>query len=94
MDFLHVVLFVALLWAGLRKKKGIETQTLLGDDPQLAQLIQSQQTEIETLKEQLARSTPPTCPRCEGNGTYELTHAEIAQRDDPLKDFASERYQR
>ena len=51
-----VVFLVALIWAWLRKKKRIEAQILLADDQRLAQRIQSQQTEIEMLKQQLAQS--------------------------------------
>jgi hypothetical protein len=102
-----VVFLVAFIWAGLRQKRRIEAQIMLDDDRRLAQRIQSQQTEIEMLKQQLAqlkyrqitlaedelgsRCTGQTYARCESIGTYELTEAEIAQRDDVLEDFASER---
>ena len=102
-----VVLLVALIWAWLRKKKRIEAQILLADDQRLAQRIQSQQTEIEMLKQQLAQSnrqatladgelmsrrTRQTYPRSESTETHELTEV-IAQQDDTLElqDFASER---
>ena len=103
-----VVFLVAFIWVGLRKKKRIEEQILLDDDRRLAQRIQSQQTEIEMLTQQLAqlkyrqttladdelmsRRTRQTYPRCESTGTHELTEAEIAQRDGTLEEFASERY--
>jgi len=80
-----VVLLVALIWAWLRNKKRIEAQILLADDQRLAQRIQSQQTEIEMLKQQLAQSkylqttladgelmsrrTRQTYPRCESEST-------------------------
>ena len=102
-----VVFLVAFIWAGLRKKKRIEAQILLDDDRRLAQRIESQQTEIEMLTQQLAqlkyrqttlaedelmsRRTRQTYPQCESIGTHELTEAEIAQRDGTLEAFASER---
>jgi len=103
-----VVFLFAVIWAGLRKKNRIEEQIVLDEEQRLAQRIQSQQTEIEILKQQLAqlkyrqtplaedelmsRRTRQTFPRCESNGTHELTKVEIAQRDDALADFASEKY--
>jgi hypothetical protein len=103
-----VVLLAAVIWAGLGRKKRIEAQIVLDDDRRLAQRIQSQQTEIEMLKEQLAqlkyrqitladdefmsRRTRQTYPRCESTGTHELAEAEIAQQDGTLEDFVSERY--
>ena len=102
-----VVFLVAFIWAGLRKEKRIEAQIVLDDDRRLALRIQSQQTEIEMLTQQLdqlknrrtalagdeliSRRTRQTYPRRESTGTYELTEVEIAQRDDTLEDFASER---
>ena len=96
-----VVLLVALIWAWLRKKKRIEAQILLADDQRLAQRIQSQQTEIEMLKQLLAQSTyrhttladgelmsrraRRTYARSESIETHELTVADIAQRDDTLE---------
>jgi hypothetical protein len=103
-----VVFLVAVIWAGVRKKKRIEAQILLDDDRRLAQRIQSQQAEIEMLKQQLgqlkhpqitlaedelmSRRTRQTYPPCESIRTHELREAEIAQRDDTLEDFVSERY--
>ena len=79
-----VVFLVAFIWAGLRKRKRIEAQILLDDDRRLAQRIQSQQTEIEMLTQQLAqlkyrqttleedelmsRRTRQTYPQCESLG--------------------------
>jgi hypothetical protein len=96
-----VVLLVALIWAWLRKKKRIEAQILLADDQRLAQRIQSQQTEIEMLKQLLAQSTyrhttladgelmsrrtRQTYPRSESTETHELTEVDIARRDDTLE---------
>jgi len=51
----------------------------------LAQQIQLQDTEIKILKQQLTRLTNRPI-------TITETEAEIAQLDDALKDFASERY--
>lgn len=98
---------VAVIWPGLRNKKRIEAQIMLDDDLRLAQRIQSQETEIEALKHQLAqlkdrqmalsedelmsRRARQTYARYESNGTHELTEAEIVLLDDTLKDFASER---
>jgi len=103
-----VVFLGAVIWAGLRKKNRIEAQILLDDDRRLAQRIQSQQTEIEMLKQELAqlkyrqitlpedglmsRRIRQTQLRCESIGTHELTEAEIAELDSTLEDFVSERY--
>ena len=102
-----VVFLGAVIWAGLRKKNRIEAQILLDDDRRLAQRIQSQQTEIEMLKQELAqlkyrqitlpedglmsRRIRQTQLRCESIGTHELTEAEIAELDNTLEDFVSER---
>ena len=102
-----VVLLVAVTWARLRKKKRIEAQIMPADDRRLAQLIQSQQTEIEMLTQQVAqmkyqqitlaeeesrsRRARQAYARCESIGMHELTEAEMALRDDMLQDFASER---
>jgi hypothetical protein len=53
---------------------------------QLAQRIQLQDTEIKMLKQQLTRLANRQIT------IMETTEAEITQRDDALKDFASERY--
>jgi hypothetical protein len=102
-----VVLIVALTWARLRKKTRIEARTMPDDDRRLARLIQSQQTEIEMLTQELAqlkyqqmtlaedqlssRRTRQAYARFESIETRELREAEIAQQDDTLVDFASER---
>ncbi len=102
-----VVFLGAFIGAGLRKRKRIEAQILLDDDRRLAQRIQSQQTEIEMLTQQLARltyrqtmlaedeltsrRTRQAYPQYESTGTHELTEAEIAQGDGTLEDFISER---
>ena len=102
-----VVFLVAFIWAGLRKRKRIEAQILLDDDRRLAQRIESQQTEIEMLTQQLAqlkyrqttqvedelmsRRTRQMYPQCESTRTQQLTEAEIAYRDGTLEAFASER---
>jgi hypothetical protein len=103
-----VAFLVAVIWAGLRKKKRIEAQIMLDDDRRLEQRIQSQQTEIELLKQQLvqlkyrqatlaedeltSRRTRQASPRCVSTETHELTEVDIAQRDDMLEDFISENY--
>jgi hypothetical protein len=103
-----VAFLVAVIWAGLRRKKRIEAQIMLDDDRRLAQRIQSQQTEIELLKQQLvqlkyrqatlaedeltSRRTRQASPRCVSTETHELTEVDIAQRDDMLEDFISENY--
>ena len=79
-----VVFLVAVIWAGLRKKKRIEAQIMLDDDRRLAQRIQSQQTEIEMLTQQLAQLKYRQTTLAED----EL----MSQRDDVLEDFISENY--
>ena len=50
-----IVFLGAFIRAGLKNKKHIEAQIMLDDEKRLAQRIQSQQTEIEMLKQQLAQ---------------------------------------